>query len=65
MKTLSDGTVVSARTFYYLLDFNDRDNWEFITKSFNKTKLHDLTIIEYSQLFDHVTSLDKKTLKNG
>jgi hypothetical protein len=58
MKTLSDGIGVTERTWYYLLDFNDRNNWEFIMQSFNKTKLHDLTINEYKQLFIYATNSD-------
>lgn len=58
MKTLSDGIEVIERTWYYLLDFNDRNNWEFIMQSFNKTKLHDLTINEYKQLFIYATNSD-------
>lgn len=62
MKTLADGTQVSARTYYYLLDFNDRYRWKFIIENFNKQKLHELTIEEYIKLFDHATEVDKKLL---
>lgn len=64
MKTLADGTQVDPRTFYYLLDFNDRDNWKFISTFFNKMKLSDLTKEEYWQLFEHVTKVDLETLKS-
>ena len=50
MKQLSDGTTVSARTFYYLLDFNDRDNWKFISETFGKYKLSDLTLEQYNPM---------------
>jgi hypothetical protein len=30
MKELSDGTQVVARMYYYLLDFNDMTNWDYI-----------------------------------
>jgi hypothetical protein len=62
MKKLADGTQVSARTYYYLLDFNDSYNWEFMYNTFNKKRLCDLTIIEYRQLFDHATDVDKVAL---
>jgi hypothetical protein len=62
MKKLSDGTEVSARTYYYLLDFNERYNWEFMYNTFNKKKLCELTIVEYRQLFEHATEVDKVTL---
>lgn len=64
MKTLADGTEVTARTYYYLLDFNDRYEWEFIIKEFNKRRLCDLTILEYTRLFDHATEVDKLSLTN-
>lgn len=62
MKELADGTQVSARTYYYLLDFNDRYNWEFMYNTFNKKRLCDLTIVEYRQLFEHATEVDKVSL---
>jgi len=62
MKELAYGTQVSARTYYYLLDFNDRDEWKFIQDNFNKTKLKDLNIREYRQLFDHATKVDAESL---
>jgi len=62
MKELADGTQVSARTYYYLLDFNDRYNWKFIEANFNKIKLKDLTIDEYRQLFDYATKIDAESL---
>lgn len=62
MKKLADGTEVSARTYYYLLDFNDRYNWETMARMFNKNKLSNLNIEEYKELFDHATDVDKITL---
>lgn len=53
MKTTSDGIEVSSRSWYYLLDFNDKDNWDYMQIKFNKMKLHDLTYEEYMQLFKH------------
>ena len=44
MKTLADGTTVAARTWYYLLDWNDRDNFRFMHEMFDKKRLMDLTI---------------------
>ncbi len=56
MKELNDGTKVSARSWYYLLDWNDRDNWSFMTSEFDKMKLHELTGDEYKILFTKATS---------
>ena len=51
MKTLIDGTNVSSRSYYYLLDFNDYDNWEQISSRFGVMKLHELSMSEYKELF--------------
>jgi hypothetical protein len=63
MKTLADGTEVSARTFYYLLDWNDRDSWKFIQENFGKRRLMDLTIDEYIKLWIEATKYDLENLK--
>jgi len=62
MKKLADGIEVAARTYYYLLDFNERYNWEFMQQTFNKMRLCDLTIVEYRKLFEHATDVDKVAL---
>lgn len=62
MKELSDGTKVSSRTYYYLLDFKDRYLDEFIQLSFNKDRLCDLSIGEYQKFFEHATEFDNKEL---
>ena len=62
MKTLADRNTVSSRTYYYLLDFNDRDDWKTISRLFNKMKLHELDINEYIILFDYATNQDKAEL---
>lgn len=60
MKKLCDGTMVLSRTYYYLLDWNEQDNKEFIITSFDKTRLCDLTHDEYKRLFFHATSIDSQ-----
>ena len=62
MKTLSDGIEVSARSYYYLLDWNERDEWKYINRMFNKFRLCDLTHPEYKMLFLHATSEDYKQI---
>jgi hypothetical protein len=59
MKTLNDGTKVSDRTFYYLLDFNDLDEHKLMLNFFNKKSLRELTIDEYKKLFELATTFDK------
>ena len=56
MKELLDGTKVSSKSYYYLLDWNDNDRWKFITSNFNTNRLHRLNINEYKILWKHATT---------
>lgn len=56
MKELSDGYKVSARSYYYLLDWNEVDNWKYMQKHFGTIKLRDLTILQYRKLFREATT---------
>ena len=58
MKILSDGTEVIDRTYYYLLDFNEANRWDYMTYEFGKLKLHDLTETEYWKLFKYANGCD-------
>jgi len=58
MKTAIDGCEVYSRVYYYLLDFNEYDNWKYISEKFNKEKLRDLTGEEIRQLFEYATQKD-------
>lgn len=58
MKTLSDGNEVSDATYYYLLDWNERNNKNFINKNFNKNSLRYLTLEEYLILWQYATTSD-------
>lgn len=62
MKKMADGTEVPARPYYYLLDFNDSDNWKTITFLYNKTKLNELTNSQFWNLFEVAT---KKEISDG
>jgi len=62
MKKLADGTEVTSRSYYFLLDFNDRDNWKTIQEKFSKMKLHELTREEYKTLFSHATQQELKKM---
>jgi len=55
MKTLADGFEVSARSYYYLLDWNEVNEWMYMVHKFKKTRLCDLTKDEYKQLFQYAT----------
>ena len=62
MKELSDGTKVSAITYYFLLDWNDRNSKLFMADTFKKQRLVDLNIDEYATLFGHATVTETKKL---
>lgn len=58
MKTLSDGNEVTSRSYYYLLDWNEVNEWAYIAKEFKKARLCDLTTEEYKKLFEYATKND-------
>lgn len=58
MKILSDGIEVSSRSYYYLLEWNEVNEWEYLCSEFGKSRLRDLTILEYRSLFCHATQMD-------
>lgn len=63
MKELSDGTQVTARSYYFLLDFNDRDGWKTLVDNFNVRRLHDLNKEQYIRLFEIATQAELQLLK--
>lgn len=62
MKELADGNEVPSRIYYYLLDWNDINQWEYIFRSFKKGRLCDLNLNEFKQLFLYASSEDYKNL---
>lgn len=58
MKTLVDGTEVNPRGYYFLLDWNDQDQWKFMQENFSQTRLCDLNLAQYKWLFKHATEND-------
>ena len=63
MKRIKNGIQVSARSYYYLLDWNDRDGWKFMMDKFDKTKLSELNLDQYMILFTHATDVEKQWLR--
>jgi len=63
MKELSDGTQVTSRSYYFLLDFNDRDSWKTLVNGFGVTRLHDLNKEQYIKLFEMAVEAEIKLLK--
>jgi hypothetical protein len=64
MKSLSDGYLVNDRTYYYLLDFNDSDGWQFMIREFGEMSLSKLKIAEYHKLLKHAFESDLKQVSN-
>jgi len=62
MKVLADGKEVTSRSYYYLLDFNDRDSWKTLTQEFGLNKLHELNITQYIRLFEIATEKELNNL---
>ena len=56
MKTLADGFKVSARSYYYLLDWNEVNEWQYMAREFGKNRLMDLTRVEFKRLFNKATT---------
>jgi len=56
MKTLIDGHQVSSRSYYYLLDWNEKNEWKYISETFGKNKLSELDRVEYKRLFNKATT---------
>ena len=65
MKKLVDGTMVSARSFYYLLDWNDRNDKKMMTDLYNIWRLQDLNQCQYIYLFKHAMADDLKNLETA
>jgi hypothetical protein len=64
MKVLKNGEQVTSRSYYFLLDFNDRDGWKTLVNEFNVTKLHELNKEQYIRLFEIATEAELKLLKS-
>lgn len=61
MKTLHDGTQVTARSFYNLLDWNDIDGGEYMWDNFKLLRLSQLNKEQYTQLWEHATGNELKS----
>jgi hypothetical protein len=64
MKTLADGTQVTSRSYYFLLDFNDRDSWETMHGLWGIMKLNELNKQQYIYLFKKAVEKEIKKLES-
>jgi hypothetical protein len=60
MKVLADGNQVTDRSYYFLLDWNEKDDWSFLA-DFGKQCVRDLTLEEYKILWVYAT---QKEIRN-
>lgn len=58
MKTLSDGTEIPSRIYYYLLDWNEQDCHKTKADRFHKERQCDLTKEEFYLLFSIAAKQD-------
>lgn len=63
MKTLTDGTEVTSRSYYFLLDFNDNDGWKTIRDLWDIDQLHKLDKHQYNYLFKKAIEKELELLK--
>ena len=62
MKKLADGTEVTSRSYYFLLDFNDRDGWKTMIDLWGINQLHNLDKHQYIYLFKKAIEAELKLL---
>lgn len=62
MKALADDKEVEDRIYYYLLDWNEKDDWQYIYDNFRKRRLCDLNIKEFYFLFGYAAQSDLQQL---
>ena len=66
MKTLSNGTNILDRMYYYLLEFHNFEKEclqkTFIQKNYQKDSLKDLTKEEFTEYFQYASYEDAKNI---
>jgi hypothetical protein len=64
MKLTADGKEISSRIWYYLLDWNELDEWRSMKLIYKKDKLRDLTKAQIVELFEIATQFDHNILNS-
>ena len=65
MKKLVDGTWVTSRSFYFLLDYNDREDKRTMLGLWNIWRLQDLNQQQYLYLFNQAVEKEKELIQNA
>ena len=63
MKELADGSQVSSRGFYFLLDWNDRNNKQVMFNLYGIMRLHELSKHQYTYLMKYAMAEELKSLE--
>jgi hypothetical protein len=63
-KNTKDNKQVPDRIWYYLLDWNERDEWETIWSRFGVNKLHECTKEQIISLFDTASRSDYSLMQD-
>ena len=58
MKELYDGHKVSSRSYYFLLDWNDSNNFKYIRNIVGVNSLNGCTRKQYKKLFAFATKFE-------
>ncbi len=56
MKKLADGSEVTSKSYYFLLDWNDQNKFEYMYNNLNQSGLKNLNIRQYRDLWEHATN---------
>lgn len=62
MKLTKDNVQIPSRIWYYLLDFNDRNDWQIMESIADTNKLSELTAQQLRDLFITATQIDTNTI---
>jgi DNA phosphorothioation-dependent restriction protein DptG len=65
MKELADGSRVTSRGFYFLLDWNDQNDKKMMSDLYGVMRLHELTRHQYAYMMKHAMADELKSLGNG
>ena len=65
MKVLADGSTVSERSYYFLLDYNDRNDKRPTQNLYGVSRIVDLAKHQYLYLFKQAIAEEAKVLEDG
>ena len=63
MKELADGAIVTSRGYYFLLDWNDRNDKQVMYNLYGVMRQCELTLHQYTYLMQHAMADELNMLK--